>query len=128
MKYVIFGPFLVGAILGSAGNASANSVVCSSADQSLSYSRQTSNGGAPLDTRTLKYQGLTQTAWGYDSPSIEWSLADRKDIDTQSSGGVTTNTFVGLATGAISAESQTLNFSKTVLCEEVLAPVCQLCP
>jgi len=106
----------------------ANSLACSSADQSLAYTHETSNGGVPLDRATLRYQGLTQSSWSPGDPDVEFDVDGRKDIRTDTEGQVKITTFVAQASGTIRADGQSLGFSKLVLCEERIAPICPLCP
>jgi hypothetical protein len=109
--------------------AHADSTYCSSADQALSYSHNTSNGGAPLDIQKISYQGQSaQSRGSFDAP-ITFTLASKSVINqTPIQNGGTLMVYSAMASGSFQSNGQAVNFSEWVLCQETKLPVCVMCP
>lgn len=110
--------------------ASANEIVCSSADQSLSYSRQTSNGGAPLDTSIITFNQDTAVSRTRNDNYIAFSLVDRVELAKSLKGNGTLTVLSGKASGEFTTqEGKEVTFKdQWVICNEETYPVCPQCP
>lgn len=107
--------------------AYADSVDCSNADQSLSYSSFQSSGGAPMQRTTLKYNGLTQSRINSDGEAIVIGFSKEQVIsaaESRSDGDTVMMTYT-LATGVVQSEGQSDAFSEWVICKKVASSACQ---
>jgi len=112
----------------------ANGYTCSSADQQLSFGHHTSNGGAPLDVSTFSYKGqsfsIANTMSGSGSPRpYTLKVQDKIQIGAvEKGGGTTKTTSIARASGSVTVDGKTIEFSEWVICVDVMGPVCHRCP
>lgn len=109
--------------------ASANSVVCGSAEGQLRYSRHTGNRGAYLDEASIHYRGLQANRSHRGLTEFSLGLTQRSELDAKPlPGDGEEKTFVARAVGRIERTSPPTEFAEWVICVEQLFPNCHLCP
>lgn len=110
--------------------AAADTTTCSDAEQTFSYTRKTSNGGAPLDRTEVTYAGKTVISSSPWDMHVAVDISNRTDLMTVRirPNGVQT-TYSAQVSGGFEVDGETSEFADLwVICEEAKFPVCSECP
>ncbi len=104
--------------------AFADNISCSNAKQDFSYTERTSNGGAAMDTGSIRYKGLTQVMTNPLTGSLDIKLSYSVVMSQDGAKQVV----AALASGNVSTGGQTQSFSEWVICDEQKFKQCSNCP
>ncbi len=107
--------------------ASADSTVCSNADQSFRYSHVRSNGGAYRDRVSVTFKGQSASRNNFTGNSVHVNLENGVTVDPPKNGSSHT-VYTAKATGSFQTAGGPVSFSEWVLCEEEIFAQCHLCP
>jgi hypothetical protein len=116
------------ASLAAARPALADTVTCSNADQSLSYSRVTGNGGAWIDLSTLRYREHSAENRRPHDQGFTLALSDRRELASSPIEGGILRIAAARATGSLEAAGEWIGFDEWVVCREERFPMCHRCP